>query len=63
MKITRNSRESTPGPAGWFTGTVYIDTVAMPSPPSRLGAAIVHFTPGRWALPTPRRADRCDPRG
>ena len=47
MQITRsNSTETTPGPADWFTGTVYIDTVAAPSGPSRLGAASVHFTPG-----------------
>jgi quercetin dioxygenase-like cupin family protein len=25
---------------------VYIDPVATPSPPARVGAAIVHFTPG-----------------
>lgn len=41
-EFTRNH----PGPADWFTGSVYIDTVATPSPPSRVGAAIVHFTPG-----------------
>ena len=46
MKITRNSLESTPGPSDWFTGTVYFDTIATPAPPSRTGAASVHFTPG-----------------
>jgi quercetin dioxygenase-like cupin family protein len=46
MQITRNSLQSTPGPSDWFTGTVYIDAIAAPSGPSRLGAAIVHFTPG-----------------
>jgi quercetin dioxygenase-like cupin family protein len=46
MQITRKSGETTPGPAGWFTGAVYIDTVATPSEPSRLAAASVHFTPG-----------------
>jgi quercetin dioxygenase-like cupin family protein len=47
MQITRsNSTETTPGPADWFTGTVYIDTVAASSGPSRLEAASVHFTPG-----------------
>ena len=39
MEITRNSIETTPGPADWFTGEVYIDTVAAPSEPSRLQAA------------------------
>ena len=46
MKITKNSLETTPGPNEWFTGTVYIDTVATPSEPSRLSASSVHFTPG-----------------
>src|SRR6266576_6606809 len=46
MQITRNSLETNPGPNDWFTGTVFIDTVATPSKPSRVGAASVHFTPG-----------------
>jgi quercetin dioxygenase-like cupin family protein len=46
MQITRNSLETTPGPSDWFTGTVYIDPIGAPSPPSRTGAASVHFTPG-----------------
>lgn len=47
MQITRSSSIRTaPGPGESFTGTVYIDTVAAPSEPSRLGAASVHFTPG-----------------
>jgi len=46
MQMTRNSLETTPGPADWFTGSVYIDTVAAPSGSSRLAAASVHFTPG-----------------
>jgi quercetin dioxygenase-like cupin family protein len=46
MKITRNSLETNVGPSDWFTGTVYIDTVAAASEPSRLAAASVHFTPG-----------------
>jgi quercetin dioxygenase-like cupin family protein len=46
MWITRNSLETTPGPSEWFTGAVYIDTVATPSGPSRLSAGNVHFTPG-----------------
>jgi hypothetical protein len=44
MEITRNSLETTRGPAEWFSGTVYIDTIAAASP---LGAAAVHFTPRR----------------
>jgi quercetin dioxygenase-like cupin family protein len=46
MQITRSSLETARGPAEWFTGDVYIDTVAAPSPPSRHAAASVHFTPG-----------------
>ena len=46
MQITRSSLDTTPGPADWFTGAVYIDTVATPTEPSRVGAASVHFTPG-----------------
>jgi quercetin dioxygenase-like cupin family protein len=46
MQITRNSLATSPGPGDWFSGEVFIDTVATPSPPSRLAAASVHFTPG-----------------
>jgi quercetin dioxygenase-like cupin family protein len=46
MQITRNSLETMRGPRDWFTGTVYIDTVAVATEPSRLSAASVHFTPG-----------------
>ncbi|HEX8977704.1 MAG TPA: cupin domain-containing protein [Solirubrobacteraceae bacterium] len=46
MQITRNSLDTNPGPADWFTGTVFIDTVADPAAPSRVAAASVHFTPG-----------------
>ena len=46
MKITRNSLETTPGPSDWFTGTVHLDTIATPAPPSRVAAVHVHFTPG-----------------
>lgn len=46
MQITRNLRDTAKGPADWFTGDVYIDTITNPVPPSRLAAASVHFTPG-----------------
>jgi quercetin dioxygenase-like cupin family protein len=46
MEITRNSLDTSPGPSDWFTGSVYIDTVAAPSDGSQIGAASVHFTPG-----------------
>ena len=46
MQINRNSIETTAGPSDWFTGAVYVDTVAAPSDASRLSASSVHFTPG-----------------
>jgi quercetin dioxygenase-like cupin family protein len=46
MQITRNSLETSPGPADWFTGSVYIDTVAAPGEGSHVAAAHVHFAPG-----------------
>ncbi|HEY8000814.1 MAG: cupin domain-containing protein [Vicinamibacteria bacterium] len=46
MKITKNSIETMPGPIDWFTGTVYIDTVAIPAGSFRVQAASVHFAPG-----------------
>jgi quercetin dioxygenase-like cupin family protein len=46
MQLTKNSIDTAAGPSDWFTGAVYIDTVATPSEPSRLSASSVHFTPG-----------------
>ena len=46
MQVTRNKIATTAGPSEWFTGTVYIDAVAMPSGDARLSASSVHFTPG-----------------
>jgi quercetin dioxygenase-like cupin family protein len=46
VQITRPSGETRIGPKEWFTGAVYIDTVATPSGSSRLSASSVHFTPG-----------------
>ncbi len=46
MQITRNSLESSTGPADWFSGTVYIDPIAVPSGASRVSASSVHFSPG-----------------
>jgi quercetin dioxygenase-like cupin family protein len=46
MEITRNALATSPGPADWFTGSVYIDTVAAPSGASRVASSSVHFTPG-----------------
>jgi len=46
MQIIRNLLETARGPSDWFTGTVYIDPVATAAEPSRVQAAMVHFTPG-----------------
>ena len=46
MQITRSSIATGQGPAEWFTGAVYVDTITNPTPPSRLQAASVHFPPG-----------------
>jgi quercetin dioxygenase-like cupin family protein len=46
MQITRNSLDTGIGPGDWFTGAVYIDTIAAPSGSSRLSASSVHFSPG-----------------
>jgi quercetin dioxygenase-like cupin family protein len=46
VQITRNSLDTNAGPGDWFTGRVFLDTVANPTPPSRVGAAMVRFTPG-----------------
>jgi quercetin dioxygenase-like cupin family protein len=46
MQITRATNQTGKGPSDWFTGDVYIDSIASPSDGSRLGAAVVHFTPG-----------------
>jgi quercetin dioxygenase-like cupin family protein len=46
MQITRNTLDTGAGPSDWFTGTVYIDTIATPGEASALSAAAVHFTPG-----------------
>jgi quercetin dioxygenase-like cupin family protein len=46
VQITRNALETGAGPADWFTGSVYIDTIAAVADESQVGAAAVHFTPG-----------------
>jgi quercetin dioxygenase-like cupin family protein len=46
MQITRATNETRKGPSDWFTGDVYIDSIAAPSDGSRVGAGHVHFTPG-----------------
>ncbi len=46
MKITPSGNDTLKGPVDWFTGEAYIDMIPGGPPPSRLGASVVHFTPG-----------------
>jgi quercetin dioxygenase-like cupin family protein len=46
MEIIHTAKESRPGPSDWFTGDVWLDEIAVATPPSRLAAASVHFSPG-----------------
>jgi len=47
MKVTRSRDiQTTKGSSEWFTGAVYVDTLATSADPTRLTASSVHFTPG-----------------
>jgi quercetin dioxygenase-like cupin family protein len=46
MEITRNTEPTGAGAAEWFTGAVFIDTIAVAREDWPVGAASVHFTPG-----------------
>jgi quercetin dioxygenase-like cupin family protein len=46
VELTRSGIDTNRGPSEWFTGDVYIDAIAVPSGPSSVSAAAVHFTPG-----------------
>jgi quercetin dioxygenase-like cupin family protein len=46
VRITRNGQASQHGPPDWFTGTVFLDSVAAPDDGGRITASSVHFTPG-----------------
>jgi len=46
MKVTKNGIETSAGPSDWFTGTVFIDSVAAPEGSVPVSASSVHFTPG-----------------
>src|SRR5437868_1248700 len=46
MQVTRNKIATAAGSSEWFTGIVFVDTVAAPSGGSRISASSVHFTPG-----------------
>jgi quercetin dioxygenase-like cupin family protein len=46
LQVTRSTLDTVVGSADWFTGTVYVDTIATPGEASAIGAAAVHFAPG-----------------
>lgn len=46
MKLTKNTTPSARGPAEWFTGIVYVDSIRTPDEQSAVGAAHVRFVPG-----------------
>jgi quercetin dioxygenase-like cupin family protein len=46
MKVTRNGADTQPGPAEWFTGSVFLDAVAATADGGRISGSSVHFTPG-----------------
>ena len=46
MQVTKNGIDTNPGPSDWFTGAVFVDTVAAAEGSARLHASSVHFTPG-----------------
>jgi quercetin dioxygenase-like cupin family protein len=47
MEIKRNgSQPSSKGPAEWFTGNVYIDSLHQADAPARVSVASVTFEPG-----------------
>ena len=46
MIIDRNVVDTMPGPAGWFTGQVFMDLVAFPVASSRIISVMARFNPG-----------------
>jgi quercetin dioxygenase-like cupin family protein len=46
MQVTKNGGTTSVGSGDWFTGAVFVDSMATPSKTSRLSASSVHFTPG-----------------
>ena len=43
MQVTRNTLETGTGPAEWFTGSVYIDTIAAIGDESQVALVLMNF--------------------
>jgi quercetin dioxygenase-like cupin family protein len=46
MQVSKNRTPTAAGSSDWFTGAVFIDSLATPSGAFRISASSVHFTPG-----------------
>jgi quercetin dioxygenase-like cupin family protein len=46
VKLVKSGGRTVPGPAEWFTGTVFIDGVQSPGDDGNLSCAHVRFAPG-----------------
>jgi quercetin dioxygenase-like cupin family protein len=46
MHVVRNRPDSLPGPPERFTGSAWLDPIAVADSPSRIRAVSVHFAPG-----------------
>jgi quercetin dioxygenase-like cupin family protein len=49
-------RASEPGRPDWFTGTVWLDEIAVGTPPSHMRVHAVTFEPGAHVRAAPRPA-------
>jgi hypothetical protein len=45
MEIIRDRTETAAGAEEWFTGAVFLDSIATPSEGSRPNASVVHAAP------------------
>lgn len=46
MQYTPSGGRTIPGPEGWFTGAVWLDSVRVPDAQSAVGGNLVRFAPG-----------------
>ena len=58
MQIIRSTTDTAPGPSDWFTGTVYIDTIASPPGPRGSLQPVSGSRPAHAPRGTPIRGGR-----